>query len=79
MQQPSAADGCERVVGEGRKARLGGAPDADILREAIAELHERTMAGATMFLIKVKECQGESANEADGIRQTGLFQSNKFS
>jgi hypothetical protein len=41
VQQPSAAEGCERVVGEGRKARLGGAPDADILREAIAELHPK--------------------------------------
>jgi len=39
-------------VGEGGKARLAGAPDADILREAIELLRARIEAGTTKFLVK---------------------------
>ena len=45
----------KRWVGEGEKATLVGAPDADILLEAIEELRKRTTAGAATFLVKVKE------------------------
>jgi len=44
----------KRWVGEGRKATLLGAPDADILLEAIEELRKRTTAEAATFLVKVK-------------------------
>ena len=45
---------------------LVGAPDADILLEAIEELRKRTTAVAATFLVKVKAHCGESANkEAD--------------
>jgi len=44
-------------VGEGGKATLVGAPDTDILLEAIAELWKRTTAGAATF-----SGQGESAS-----------------
>jgi len=44
----------KRWVGEGGKATLVGAPDADILLEAIKEPRKRTTAGAAMFLVKVK-------------------------
>jgi len=45
---------------------LVGAPDADILREAIEELRKRRTAGASTFLVKVKAHRGELANaEAD--------------
>jgi len=43
----------KRWVGEGGKAMLVGAPDADILVEAIEELRKRTTAGPAMFLVKV--------------------------
>jgi len=46
--------GVKRWVGEGGKATLVGAPDADILLEAIEELRKRTTAGAATFLVKVK-------------------------
>jgi len=44
----------KRCVGENGKATLVGAPDADILLEAIEELGNRTTAGAATFLVKVK-------------------------
>ena len=44
----------KRWVGEGGKATLVGAPDADILLEAIEELRKRTTAGAATFLVQVK-------------------------
>ena len=53
---------------EGGKATLAGAPDADILQEAIEELRKRTTAGAVTFLVKVKVHRGESANEAADIQ-----------
>jgi len=58
----------KRWGGEGRKATLVGAPDADILLEAIEELRKRTIAGATMFLVKVKAHRGEPANEEADIQ-----------
>jgi len=44
----------QRWVGEGGKATLVGAPNSDILLEAIEELSKRTTAGAATFLVKVK-------------------------
>jgi len=53
----------KRWVGEGGKATLVGAPDADIVLEAIKELRQRTTAGAATFRVKVKAHRGEPANE----------------
>jgi len=53
---------------EGGKATLAGAPDADILQEAIEELRKRTRAGAATFLVKVKAHRGEPANEEADIQ-----------
>jgi len=53
----------KRWVGEGGKARLVGAPNADILLDAIEELRKRTTAGAATFLVKMKAHRGEPANE----------------
>jgi len=47
----------KRWVGEGGKVTLVGAPDADILLEAIKELRKRRTVGAATFLIKVKAHQ----------------------
>jgi len=58
----------KRCVGEGGKATLVGAPDADILLEAIEELRKRTTAGAATFLLKVKAHRGEPANEEADIQ-----------
>ena len=58
----------KRWVGEGGKATLVGAPDADILLEAIEELQKRTTAGAATFLVKVKAHRGEPANEEADIQ-----------
>jgi len=58
----------KRWVGEGEKATLVGAPDADILLEAIEELQKRTTAGALTFLVKVKAHRGEPANEEADIQ-----------
>jgi len=53
----------KRWVGERGKATLVGAPDANILLEAIEELRERTTAGAATFRVKVKAHRGEPENE----------------
>ena len=58
----------KRWVGEGGKATLVGAPDADILLGAIEELRKRTTAGAATFLVKVQALQGEPANEEADIQ-----------
>jgi len=55
-------------VGECGKAMLVGAPDADILPEAIKELWKRTAAGASTFLVKVKAHREEPANEEADIQ-----------
>ena len=56
-----------RWVGEGGKATLAGAPDADILREAIQLFRARIEAGTATFLVKVKAYWGEPANEEADI------------
>jgi len=52
-----------RWIGEGGKATLVGAPDADILAAAIEILWKRIAAGTATFLVKVKAHRGEPANE----------------
>ena len=54
----------KRWVGEGGKATLVGASDADILLEAIEELRKRT----TAFLVKVKAHRKKPANEEADIQ-----------
>jgi len=54
-------------IGEGGKATLVGAPDADILAAAIEILRKRISAGTATFLIKVKAHRGEPANEGADI------------
>ena len=44
-----------KLVGQGGKATLATAPDADILREIICLLTQRVRAGRASFLIKVNE------------------------
>ena len=56
-----------RWVGEGGKATVAGAPDADILREVIELLRARIEAGTATFLVKVKAHRGEPANEEADI------------
>jgi len=58
----------KRWVGEGGKATLVGAPDADILLEAIEELQKRTTAGAATFLVKAKVHRGQPAKEEADIQ-----------
>jgi len=58
----------KRWVGEGGKAALAGALDADILLEAIEEIWKGTTAGAATFLVKVKAHRGEPANEEANIQ-----------
>ena len=50
-------------VGQGGKATLATAPDADILRDVLGQLHNRIQAGAATFLVKVKSHRGEPINE----------------
>ena len=56
-----------RWIGEGGKATLVRAPDADILAVAIEILRKRIAAGTATFLVKVKALRGESANEGANI------------
>jgi ribonuclease HI len=59
-------------VGQGGKATLATAPDADILREIICLLTQRVRAGRATFLIKVKSHRGEPINErADTLAEEG--------
>jgi hypothetical protein len=51
----------KKWVGQGGKATLATAPDADILREIVCLLTQRMQAGRATFLIKVKS--GEPINE----------------
>ena len=44
-------------VGEGSKATLANAPNADILAEIIERLRERIEKGSATFLVKVKITQ----------------------
>jgi len=54
-------------IGEGGKATLVGAADADILAAAIEILRKRIAAGTTTFLVKVKAHRGEPAHEGADI------------
>jgi len=65
---PALLKAVKRWVGESGKATFVGAPDADILLEAIEELRKRTTAGAATFLVKVKVHRGEPANEEADIQ-----------
>jgi ribonuclease HI len=59
-------------VGQGGKATLATAPNADILREIICLLTQRVRAGRATFLIKVKSHRGEPINErADTVAEEG--------
>jgi len=55
-------------VGEGGKATLVGAPDANFLLEAIEELRTRTTAGAATFLVKAKAHRGEPTKKDADIQ-----------
>jgi len=58
----------KRWVGEGGKATLVGARDAEILLKAIEELQKNTTSGAATFLVKVKAHRGEPAHEEANIQ-----------
>ena len=49
-----------RWIGEGEKATLVRAPDADILAAAIEILRSKIAAGTATFLVKVKAHRGDS-------------------
>jgi hypothetical protein len=53
----------KKRVGQGGKATLATAPDADILREIVCLLTQRVRVGRATFLIKVKSHRGEPINE----------------
>ena len=63
----------KRWVGEGGKSTLVGAPDADILLEAIEELRKRTTAGAATFLVKVKAHRENLRMKKPTSKQTRRF------
>jgi len=54
-------------IGEGGKATLVVAPDADILEAAIEILRKKIAAGTATFLVKVKAHRGKPANEGADI------------
>jgi len=56
-----------RWIGEGGKATLVGATDADIMAAAIETLRKRIAAGTATFLVKVKAHRGEPTNEGADI------------
>jgi len=56
-----------RWIGEGGKATLVRAPDADILAAVIEILRKRIAAGTATFLVKIKAHRGEPANEGADI------------
>jgi Cft2 family RNA processing exonuclease len=62
----------KKWVGQGGKATLATAPDADILQEIVCLLTQRMRAGRATFLIKVKSHRGEPINErADTLAEKG--------
>jgi len=62
----------KKWVGQGGKATLATAPDADILQEIVCLLTQRVRAGRATFLIKVKSHRGEPINErADTLAEKG--------
>ena len=63
----------KKWVGQGGKATLARAPDADILQEIVCLLTHRIRAGRATFLIEVKSYRGEPINErADTLTEEGL-------
>ena len=71
----------KKWVGQGGKATLATAPDADILQEIVCLLTQRVRAGRATFLIKVKSHRGEPINErADTLAEEGreIFDDNKM-
>ena len=59
-------------VGQGGRATMAGAPDADILREILELLRARINAGRATFFFKVKSHRGEALNErADTLAERG--------
>jgi ribonuclease HI len=62
----------KKWVGQGGKATLAKASDADILQEIVCLLTQRVRAGRATFLIKVKSHRGEPINErADTLAEKG--------
>jgi ribonuclease HI len=62
----------KKWVGQGEKATLATAPDADILREIVCLLTQRVRAGIATFRLKVKSHRGEPINErADNRAEEG--------
>jgi ribonuclease HI len=62
----------KKWVGQGGKATLATAPDADILREIVCLLTQRVRAGRAIILLKVKSHRGEPINErADTLAVEG--------
>ena len=59
-------------LGEGGKATLATASNADIMREVLCTLRTRIEAGGSTFLVKVKSHRGEPINEqADDLAEEG--------
>ena len=56
-----------RWIGEGEKATLLGAPDADILAAAIEILRKRIAEGTVNFFLKVKAHRGKPSKEGADI------------
>ena len=62
----------KKWVGQGGRATLADAPDADILREILELLRMRIEAGRATFFVKVKSHRGEPLNErADTLAEKG--------
>ena len=62
----------KKWVGQGGKATLATAPDADILKDIICLLTRRVRAERAIFLVKVKSHRGEPINErADTLAEEG--------
>ena len=62
----------KKWIGQGGKATLANAPDADILHEILTRLRARIEAGRATFFVKVKSHRGEAMNErADGSAEEG--------
>jgi ribonuclease HI len=62
----------KKWIGQGGRATLANAPDADILREIVELLRTRIEAGRATFFVKVKSHRGEPLNErADTLAEKG--------
>jgi ribonuclease HI len=62
----------KKWVGQGGKATLATAPDADILQDIVCLLTQRVRAGRATFLIQIKSHRGEPINErADTLAEEG--------